>query len=316
MHEEVAFLKRAVARDTLGLLNCYHIKDGQIMARDLSLQAGMPFPSLVTDDFNIPAKTLEAVLGRAKQIELTHAGHTATVKGKRLKVDISCVEGEPPAVMLPLEGWKPVPKGFQAALKLVMPFILDKMNNYGIRLMDDTVTAISARNGIEVRLPGLDAEVCCMGMACAEFLLAQDDDPLEYHQTENSIAFKWRGERWVNAQLLQRAFPNADRVFTQAGSNCPVVISDEWRDAYGDMSALAEDVVQMLPNKLIAVRDTHKVESDIETAIPQGTESFWSTRGLDPVIAIAKSWNPAAWPAAAAFQGPNFRGVVVGASAS
>ena len=317
MHEQIAFLKRAVTRgDTMGVLNCYVVKDGQVMARDGSIQAGAPFPALVVDDFNVPAGELEAILNRVKtDAEVTHADGVVTVRGKRLKVDVACIVDEPPAVTLPEDGWRPLPTGLVPALKLASTFVMDKLQNFGVRLMGDRVTVISSRGGIDVEVQGLDARECCVSLPCADFLTAQADEPFEWHQSADAVAFRWTDGRWLRAQLLQRQFPKTvEAIFTAAGSDCPVEITAEWRDAYEDVAALADDVIELHADKLVAIKATSKVESDIKTAV-EGV-SHWSTRGLDPVMAIATHWNPAAWPKPATFKGPNFRGVVVGVSAS
>ena len=300
----------------MGVLNCYVVKDGQILARDSSLQAGAPFPALVTEDFNVPALELDAILSRVKtDIELIHSEGVVTVRGKRLKIDIPCVVDEPPEVMLPTDGWKPIPHGFCAALKLGAPFILDKLINFGVRLKGDLISVISNRAGIEVGLPGLNATECCVSMPCIEFIAAQDDDPIEYHQEEGAISFRWKGDRWVRGQLLSKPFPSTfERIFGSAGEAYPVEITDEWRDAYQDIAALADDVIEMRSDKMIAIKSTSTIESDIATAISKDSSSYWSIVGLNPVISIATHWNPAAWPKPAAFKGPNFRGIVVGSS--
>lgn len=317
MHDQINFLKRAVQRgDTMGVLNCYVVKDGLIMARDGSMQAGTNFPALVSDDFNVPAGELEAILGRVKtDVDLVHNEGVVTVRGRRLKIEIACIVDEPPSVTLPVDGWKPLPPGFQAVLKLASGFILDKNENHGVRLKGDRVTTINNRAGIDIQLPGLNATECAMTSQCMEFILAADNDPTGYHQTQDAIAFRWKNESWVRAQLLQKPFPStADRVFAGAGEECPVIITDEWREAYQDLAALAEDVVEMHHDKLRVVKMTSNIESAVETPMPEDEIFYWSILGLDPVIAVATQWNPAAWPKPAVFKGPNFRGVVVGTS--
>lgn len=312
MHDQIAFLKRAVQRgDTMGVLNCYVIRSGQVTARDSSLQAGLPFPALISDDFNVPASELEAILGRLKSdVEMSHSDGIVTVRGKRVKAEIRCVDDEPPMMTMPGGGWKPVPPGLREAFATVIPFITDKESNFGVRIMNDRVTVIGNRAGIDVTVAGLSATESCLSLQCVEFVMSQSDSPSEYHQTEGAVAFRWPGDRWVRSQTLTKPFPSTvDRVLASAGNETPVEITDEWREAWDDASSLGDDVIEMRPTMLVAVRATSRVEVTCETqGVPD--ESFWSTISLNPVIKVATHWNPASWPKPAAFKGPNFRGIV------
>jgi hypothetical protein len=327
MHSQIEFLKRAVAKgsNAAGILSCYVVKDDQITAYNGNLQAGAPYPSLLGGNFNVPAKELEAILDRAKgvDVEITHVGSKVIVKCRRIKVDISCFIDEPPPINLPDAGWRPLPPNFRSALRLAAPFVIDKLN-FGIRILGDRVTVLTGRVGIDVEVPGLAAKEQAISLESVEFITAQDDDPTEYqqefHQNGDSIAvsFRWPDGRWLHAAVLSTKLPaSTDRILASGGDVYPVEVTNEWREAWADAAALSEDTVELLPAGMMTTRGTATMKVDIEVAtpLPDGHNSCWSVASLDPVIAIATHWNPAAWPKPAAFKGVGFRGVVMGAMA-
>jgi hypothetical protein len=316
MHDIIDFLKRAVTRDSeFVIMGCYFVQGGTIYARNLGIQAGAPFPALVTADFNVPAKALEAALDRMRgAVDLTYNGGAVTVRSSHLKVEIPCIAEEPPAVPTMPEVWQGVPEGFMGALKVAVMFAAkDPGWNNGIRLMGDRITAINNRSGVDITVPGLGARGCCITTACAEFILAQKGSPTQLCLEESAIIFKWSDDKWLQAQYLASEFPDAvDRILAAGGGECPVVLTPEWRAAYADIAALSDGRLQIQPDKMVAVTGASTADYTIETALPPGAITYWSEKALDPVVAVAEAWAPASWPKPAAFRGPNLRGVVMG----
>jgi hypothetical protein len=321
MHDTIDFLKRAVTKGsdaTVPVMGCYFVHDGMIYARNMAIQAGAPFPALFTEDFNVPAAMVDTALGRIKgDVEITYNGGAATLRSARLKVEIACISDEPPALPAFPTEWQDVPAGLLPALKVALLFVAEDTGwNAGIRLMGDRVTAINNKSGVDLTVPGMDIQECVIIPECATFILAQKAAPTQYSGGDTSIIFKWADGSWLRAQYLTGAFPaTVDRILAASTDECPAAITDEWKDAYRDVAALSDGMLEILGDRMIAEAQGSKAECMVETTLPAGMRTRWFSKGLDPVVAVATHWAPECWPKPASFKGPNLHGIVIGVAA-
>jgi hypothetical protein len=317
MHDTISFLKRAVTKDgkNTPVMGCYFVHDGVIYARNMALQAGAPFPALITEDFNVPASMLDSALDRIKSdVDLTYSAGVATVSSTRLKVAIECISDDPPALPVFPDEWQTVPPDMMAALKVALLFVSEDPGwNAGIRLMGDRVTAINNRSGVDMVVPGMSVPECILPPDCVVFILAQKLPPVQYLGSDTSIIFKWANGAWLQAQYLTGAFPTTvDRILAIDNPEYPVEIADDWKAAYKDIAALSDGRVMIQSDQMAAETQGSKAEYKVETQIPEGLKTYWSVKGLDPVVEVATHWCPGTWPKPAPFKGPNLRGVVMG----
>lgn len=313
MHDIINFLKGAVNRTAAGtVMGCYVVKNGSITARNESMQAGVEMDSEI--EFNVPAEEFEAAIARMKTVGgIEFSGSEVTVKGGRLRSTIMCVDAEPPEVPALPDAWSAAPAGLAAALKLATPFLNDSGWSSGVRLMEGRITAIKNTGGIDISLPGLDMLATLLTGECAEFIGAQGD-PAEFAHQGTAVVFRWQDGRWLRVQAMNAEMPEmVERILADAGTDAPIEITPEFREAYADAAALSDGTVILHPGGLRGVKGAAQNDIEIEIdGLPAGHASRWQTKVLDPVVACATHWNPAASPKPALFRGPSLRGVVVG----
>lgn len=315
MHDIIAFLKSAVDHsDTAGINSCYIIRDGNIYCRNVFLQAGVPMESEV--EFNIPADALEKALQRMKQIEsLTVDEGVVRIKAGRLRSAIRTVDGEPPPVPAVPTEWQKTPNNLAPALAAAKQHIGDMNWQNCVRLMNGRVTAFRSQSGIDIEVPGLTISPSLLTPEVVDFLVAQGGSD-EYCAQGGSIFFRWDDGRWLRVQLYDAEMPEANiaHIFENAGTEIPVKITNEFREAYADISAMTDSVVLMTPEGFQGrTRDVanNAVEFKIK-GLPKDHASYWDIKYLTPVIEQAAAWNPTTWPQPCYFEGPAFRGVIMG----
>lgn len=314
MHDIIKFLKKAVKRGavTPTVANCYIVRQSGIYVRNESMQAGVNAESGV--EFNVPAEEFEAALARMNEVQsLNYDGQSVTVRAGRLKATIQCIDGEPPDMPALPNVWSTTPPNLIKSLKAALPFIADTSWASGIRLKTGKVTAINNASGIDIELPELELETeCNMPSAVAEFL-ADQELPAEYSADGSAIMFRWADGRWLRAQCLVTSFPDmVDKIFTDAGEDAPIEVTEDWRAAYADASALSDGMVMLTPQAVGGTKGAGQSRVEIETPLSAGHTSYWRTKYLDPVIAFATHWNPESYPNPSLFIAPGIRGVVIG----
>lgn len=313
MHDIIAFLKKAVGRDSNStIMGCYIVKDGSITANTVGLQAGIMMASTI--EFNVPADELEAALARMPSVTgIGFDGRAVTLRGGRLKAVIDCVPDEPPMSAAMPEVLQDVPEGFVEALKLANAFTADDGWSSSIRLKPDRVTAMNNRSGIDIVLPGLAVpSPVLLPKNAVEFLIAQTA-PAQFHCDGNSIMFRWPDGRWVKTQLYDASIPSVmDTVFDALDGTADVEINDEWRGAFEDAAALSDGTIMLTPTHLRGIKGAGTNDAEIATALPEGHVSYWFAKTLEAVIGAATHWCPTAYPKPALFTGTNVRGLVMG----
>jgi len=315
MHEIIAFLKNAVSRGNMsGVLGCYCIRDGSIYSRNMFIQAGIAMESGV--DFNVPADAFDAVLGRMKEIQsLTVDDGVVTIKAGRLRSAIRLNMDDPPGLPDMPTKWQRTPPGLAAALSAAKDHLGEQGWQTCVRLMDGRVTAFRSQSGIDIAVPGLVIEPSLLVLDVVEFLIAHGGSD-EYARQENAICFRWDDGRWMRAQFYDAEMPEeiVSNIFDNAGTEIPVAITAAFREAYADVAAMTDSIVQMTPDGFQG-RTGDVANSAVEFKIkglPKGHISYWDKNFLGPVIAQSTAWNPTTWPAPSYFEGPGVRGVIVG----
>lgn len=322
IYETIAFLRGAIGRGkTPGIFGCYSVAGGTIYARDTRMTAGAAWPEH-RNYFNAPADELEAALDRMSSISEAQPAlifdpstNILTAKLSRIRSAIQCIEGEPPdCPILNDLPWLPVPDGFNDAIKLAAQFNDKDGSRWtsGIRLMDNRVTAISNRSGVDITLDDMDmTPACVITPECAAFIDAVDPAD-EYASIEGAMWLRWNDGRWLRAQLMVGEFPEAvERIFNDAGIDAPVEITQAWREAYEDAAALAEGFVTVQRERMHCGKGAARVDVEAFMDVPEGKGASWEVKLLSPVIAAATHWNPGAAPLAALFIGESIRGVIM-----
>jgi len=314
MHDIVSFLKRAINRNpSAGMFGCYHVAEGYMYAQNETLQALVPMESL--DSFSVPGEELEIALSRIKSDpHLSLVENHLVVKAGRLKATIPCVKGTPPAIFARDVEWLPLPEALVPALQAAVTFIIGNSAigwTVGIRLMDDRVTTINNICGLDVAVPGWRSQPSLLTKEGAEFIIA--DPPTGYASKPGALLFHWDDDRSVQAQLIDQEMPSlVENVFATAGQDAPVSITAEWKEAFADAAAITDERVELRRDYLKVGRGTSSVIIDVQCDVPAGHLSTWSAKVLAPMVAVADSWNPAAYPKQALFRGPGMYGVVMG----
>lgn len=313
MHDVVAFLKDAVTRGPgAGAGGCYVVKDGNIYARSMMMQAGVAWDAGA--EFTIPADALDAALARMKEItELKIEADAVIIKSGRLKSSIKRQFVE--AVPIPdfPDVWTRSPPGLSAALARAKPFIGERIWMTGVRLWDGRVTAVG-KALIDIDVPGLEIDRACLLSEGVVSFLAAQGDPDEMVREENSISFRWEDGRWMRAQLIDDEMPEKHIVgiLEKGGRSVPVDVTDEMREAVADMAALSDGIIELTDAGFRGMKENATVEAQIEVDVPEDHKSCWEVKSLGSVLKEARAWNPAAWPDPARWEGDDCRGALVG----
>jgi hypothetical protein len=319
MHDIISFLKAAVTRgDSPGVAGCYVVKGGVIYCRSMAMQAGVGMESAV--DFNVPAGALDAALSRMKEIQsLTVDDGKVVIRSGRMSSTIRLNPEEPPGLPDMPKKWTKTPVGFAQAVELAKAHIGEMGWSACVRIMDGRVTAFRNASGIDINVVGLKLKnENLITSEVADFLVAQGGSD-EYAEQENSICFRWDDGRWMRAQLYnaKMAEANIANIFENAGTLVPVEITQDMKAAYEDAAAMTDKIVMMTAEGFEGRRGEGESRNVIECKIkgvPKDHRSIWDTKYLDVVMAQAKAWNPLTWPAPCYYEGPGFRGVVMGRS--
>lgn len=321
MHNDIAFLKRAVDRANASIMGCYAFEKDKIRAMNGKLFAGIDMSDFpLNHTFNVPADSFDEALSMVGvEPNVDYKDGVVTIRKGKFKYAVKCPDQAPfPDVELDQE-WKPLPESFIPALKIATPFLkINKEVRFGVRLDGDKMTVCEGRSVIQFTLTGMDMVPTGLSTACADFLLAQETPPSEYSQNKDRwIAFRWPNQRWMRAGIEARDFPgNIDSIFDNGGDPT-FEITEDWRATYRAIAAMHPDVIKISSTNIRAVKEPAAGDAEIETPI-DAKKGFtqWASRLLNPVVEIATHWNPNAYPSNASFKGSNFRGIVAAHQAS
>jgi hypothetical protein len=324
LQEAIKFLKGAVARNLPGKApSIYVFHEGWAYAQDSAITAAYPVPHLL-GTFALAAEGVDAALSRFASEPTVGAGDgSITLKSGRTRSALKLMYADPPALTVPEDGWQPLPKGMITAFRMVLPFISEQGTwQRGARIKGNTISGFSNKSVIEIEVEDLDmCEVdndvldignhVVLGNDCLTYITSLSDEPTDFNLVRGALYFRWASGANLRCQLLSTDWPDAvDNIQTQVGEDAPVVIDDNWRQAFADAAALGEGNVEVTSEGLIS-RTMHATnEIDLSTGVTVTTR--WMLDALEPVMKLATSWNPEAIDRRARFYGPGLRGVVVG----
>ena len=312
--DAIPFLKNAVRRSLPGgAPSTYVFHEGMMYAQNAALLAAFPMPHIL-GDFALAADDLEHALSRMPtEPEIGAGDGTLILKAGRLRSQITLLACEPPHTDVEgVNAWTAPPAGLLTALKSIKPFIAeDGTWQRCARLEAGRILAISNRAAMEITLEGLDAPGIALTDDCIAYLGSLDEDPARVCLGTGAAWFAWDNGAWARCQLSALEWPNVfDRIVDGAGTEAPVELSQEWRDAFADIAALGDGTLSVRPGGLHG--RTEHAEHDVEFMTMAERETRWSLATLKPMFGSgATHWNPDA-KGPAAFRGPGLRGVVMG----
>jgi len=320
MREILAWLNEALAqKDLVTGMTYYRAKDGTISATDGRLTASHPWP--FDGDFLAPGNEFEKILKRMPETP------TLTVSDGMIKLRSGKFNGSIRTLPLTewdhpgIEGadnWMPIPKGLLDALGVLRPFISDNAKHgWALCVALENGWAYSTNNVAMagVRCPDLGKIMALLPVWAVDFLLSRADGVTHWAWTHNYVAFGWDSGAWMRAQLVVGQFPEraAALVRDSIKEKPTQVITPDFREAFQQIAELAEDTISIYADRIESTFGKAAVVSIAECRTPQEADcSIWGAKYLTPVLQVAKSWSPDAWPKPAPFKGDGVSGYVVG----
>jgi hypothetical protein len=314
--DALPFLKGAVRRSLPGgAPSTYIFHGGAMYAQNAAILSRYPMPHIL-GDFALAADDLEHTLARMPtEPEIGAGDGTLILKAGRLRSSITLMACEPPhGDPSGINDWSDPPAKFLASLRLVEPFVPDEGSwQRGAKLEDGRIIAISNHSAVDIKLDGLvvgDVQVVLTD-DCVRYLAKLDEEPSKIHFDGSSMWAIWPSGAWVRCQLSALDWPPDifDRIVGGAGEATPIELTQEWREAFGDIVALGDGSLTVRPGAVHG--RTEHADHDAEFATGVGIETRWSTVILKPMFGCgATAWNPDA-DGPAAFAGPGLRGVVM-----
>lgn len=317
MRNTVSFLKNTIDKSGDGIRKCFLIKNGQIYTYGSRMTAGARLSTILPITCNVPSDETESALSRmSTDPEIMYEENVLTLRSGKLRATINCLDADTPDCLLIDNSiqWHPSPMLLPLDLKKALPFVGDRGAFNGIRLKGNRITAMTTFCGININLKDLNIEPeITITKECAE-LLAKQDSPESVASSETMFCCKWRDYRWLRAQILTNSMPDSvDEVFARADKDTPIYITEEWRNAFADISSLTDKNITIHSGGFIGTKGVGRIDIEFNTGVPEDHVSHWSIRALKPLMECGTTkWNPMAYPNIVRFEGPNFSGIVMG----
>lgn len=318
MHGVIAFLKPVVTRNApSAVAGSYIFRDGQVWAARPGMIAGMPVPSLLPIDANVPAEELEGVVSRMKEAPSLSLGDDGLhLSGGRLRGFVIAVRHDepPPLPDASMVDFAPCPPDLPAWLRLAAEHVGTRGWTSGMRLMDGRITAINDVSGVDIDAVGLRlAAPVLLIEECASFV-AGAGAPAEIGSTPTALYCRWADGRWLQSSVLNAEMSTrVEEAFEKATEEHGVEVTAEWREAFDDAKSLSDGFVDLRPDGFHVNRGALRGPVAFDTGLPDGHASRWSTRTLGPVLARASRFHPGGGQTGqpCRFSAPGFRGVVM-----
>lgn len=318
----------------------YQIRGGLVRASNGTLTAAHPW---VDDDseFLVSGIEFEKVLAR-----MEGSDPTVTVDPEKATVTVRSGRFHATIGTLPVDSWaypgvddaewRDIPQGFLAILRSLRAFISDNPAQAWagcVALEDGNCYATN-----NIALAGMACDVgdvqALLPSHAIDFILRREEGLDQWAWTDNYVAFRWASGAWMRSQLVIGKFPErAASLVREAYALEPTQeITDEFREAFADVSALAEDTVRIFSDRMESKFKQSMVVAPAECEVPPGTVeeytdpktskkkkrtvgggvSVWGAQYLAPVISQATRWSPSTWPKPCPFRGDNVAGFIVG----
>lgn len=311
LREAIKFLKEVVDRKGAGGRPAvYTFHDGWVHARGPAIAGAYPVPHIL-GTFGLAANDLDSAIFRMKEEPAVSPGDGAMVlKSGRLKSSIELFEvPEPEVVTRSSNATIPVPAKLITAIEKSLPFASHEGTwQRGVELRSGLVRTISNVHGCRVEVPGLEVDgAIVLTDDVAKFIVGRDELPVEWTLGADSISLFWLNGAWARCQLSVHSWPEVvDTAFLTADEECPLLVTDEWREALADLQALGDEYVDV--GSLGMTGKSAHATHEVEFATGASKPSRWKMDGLANVLKVAEAWNPDA--ERAAFRGDGLRGMI------
>ena len=320
MKKTIAWLNAALAGKELSAgMTYYKINENTISATDGRLTACAPWAW--GGKFFVPGAEFEKVLKRMP-------GDDIKIKEVDGGIKLQCGRFSGTIQTLPLTewaypgidgaAWAPVPDGMLKLFKALRPFVSEnEQPAWGrcIALADGWAFATNNMTIAGAACKGLGDAAALLPAWCVDFVLGRLDGLAEWTRDEHFVAFRWGNGAWVRSQLIIGQFPEKASAMVKAAWKAKPTqeVSEEFKEALGRVSELAEDTVAIYADRLEARFDKALVEDGIACEVPVGADhSIWGARFLLPALQAADRWQPSVWPQPAPWRGAVVAGYIVG----
>lgn len=308
----------------------YLVKDGMLTMTDGRMWASHPWPS--EDTFCAVGEPTMKLLERLPEpVTIKLAENDITFRSGRLKGTVKIETNIDAWPMRTIEDeLKPIPDGLCDGLRKLRSFISDNAQKpwaLCVLAHDDT---LYATNNVAVGVvPELDLDIgearTLIPNWAIDFILARETG-LAYwcvggEPGKEYLGFKWANGAWMRTQLADdpNNFPARIEDLIAKHGNAKHPLSDDWRRAWEDASALSANVVTIYKDRIVGQNKEKESEKTmditIEIASPCPEEpgySCWDPRFVDPVLQVATHWDTDQYPAPCPFRGEGIVGVVMG----
>jgi hypothetical protein len=318
MKESIDKVRKALSRqDIVSNFTHYRFNDWTISACDGRMTTCAPV------DFDIscavPGKELERFVDKLTTIEKIDVGESSiTLKSGRAKSNIKTLSISDYSFTPPGKFWRPVPDGFLESLKIARPFVSDNaVHSFALCacLGEDALYATNNVSIVKVDIVGLGGRGELLPCWAIDYLLSRTDaELLDVQFYPDYAAFRFDDDSWLRTSLINEEFPSIVTKLYEKYEKPKWEISEEWKEAFGLATDLAEDSITVHANKLTGKRGASTIEYEIpETPVPSSVDcTSWSIRYLKPVIDLATHWQPDRFPNASEFWSSSAYGFVVG----
>lgn len=318
----IRWINEALAvKDNMGpAMTHYRIANNTICATNGHLTASHPWPG--DAEFLVSGAEFEKILARMENDEPTF-----TISGEN-KMTIRSGRFHGTIYTLPIDSWNypgvdganwlPLPDVLIDVLKTLRTFISDNPAQAWAGCVALEHGNCYATNNIALAgcaCPVGDVEALLPAIAI-DFILKRLDGLIEWAWTDSYVAFRWEDGAWMRSQLVIGKFPEraAELVRSAYDGEPTQEITPEFRAAFNDVAALAEDTIWIYGDRIVSKFKKSVIEAEVESEAPEtnGECSIWGAQFLIPVIEQATHWSPSLWPKPVPFKGPNCAGFVVG----
>lgn len=319
MQDAIAKVKSALGlKDIASHLSHFLVQGGMIMASDNRITAAAPFP-FTELSFLVPGPEFERLINKFEgdcTFALDDKNMTLTLKCGKIKGTLKVLSPEL-VVYKPSEGqWHDLPSDLLDALRKIRPFVSDNAVHFWALSVCIAKNAVFATNNVVVAradVSDFDGEGRLLPSWAVDYILAHPCKIEALITDEGSMTFMFSDGSWMKSQLIDSKFPEAAAKLIDTLPECRFALDDEWRRGYDCISSMAENIIDIHADKMVAILGHGETEYTVNSPIPTDKPySRWAKKFIDPVIAGATHFQPDIWPKPAPFIGPGLKGLIVG----
>jgi len=316
MHEIIKWVSDARAEKEIGpAMSFYKVQGGEVRTTNGRLTACYPWDGDM--EFLVAGAEFEKVLSRMDDPVIKVNGDSIVVRSGRFSGTIATMplaDWNYPDVVD--AEWVSIPSGLIDILKSLRVFIPDKPQQLWMGCV-----ALEDGNCYSTNGYAIAGSACDVGKVQAllpaeaiDFVMRRLEGLEEWACNENYVAFRWQSGAWLRTQKVIGKF-------TEKGANMvrkayqiepTQEITQEFREAFADVAALAEDSVKVYSDRIEARFKQSKIVAPMESSIEKDSCLVWSAQILAPVISQATHWTPTKPPELTPFRGDNVAGWIAG----